>query len=147
MALVIGAPATLVVRAAKHVNPKATKHHTKTRPKKVRRLGGKSSRWLWIGPKTLNPQKWAEWTRHRACLAGRPPRPRAARPSRPRPSRHSSPFRDSRRPPSTSSLTSNPPPPTSSKQLRPSDRNRKQVEYPEIKAEEIPPVMTVVSAK
>ena len=33
------------------------------------------------------------------------------------------------------------------KQLRPSDRNRKQVEYPEIKAEEIPPAMTIVSPK
>ena len=36
MAFTVGAPVRLVVRAAKHVNPKATKHHTKTRPKKVR---------------------------------------------------------------------------------------------------------------
>jgi len=32
-------------------------------------------------------------------------------------------------------------------QHRPSDRNRKKVEYPEIKAEEVPPLMTVVSEK
>ena len=37
MAVMIGAPVRLVVRAATHVNPKATKGHTKTRPKKVRR--------------------------------------------------------------------------------------------------------------
>ena len=37
MAFSIGAPVRLVVRAATHVNPKATKGHTKTRPKKVRR--------------------------------------------------------------------------------------------------------------
>jgi hypothetical protein len=37
MAFCIGAPASLVIQAAKHVNPKATKHHTKTRPKKVRK--------------------------------------------------------------------------------------------------------------
>ena len=36
MSFCVGAPSTLVVRAATHVNPKATKHHTKTRPKKVR---------------------------------------------------------------------------------------------------------------
>lgn len=36
MAFCVGAPSTLVVRAATHVNPKATKHHTKTRPIKVR---------------------------------------------------------------------------------------------------------------
>ena len=36
MAFSIGAPVRLVVRAATHVNPKATKHHTKSRPKKVR---------------------------------------------------------------------------------------------------------------
>ena len=28
MAFTVGAPVRLVVRAAKHVNPKATKHHT-----------------------------------------------------------------------------------------------------------------------
>ena len=33
MAFSIGAPVRLVVRAATHVNPKATKHHTKSRPK------------------------------------------------------------------------------------------------------------------
>ena len=45
----IGAPATLaarprtlVIRAAKHVQPKATKHHTKSRPKKVRFGWGRS---------------------------------------------------------------------------------------------------------
>jgi 50S ribosomal protein 6 len=38
MAVMIGAPVRLVVRAATHVNPKATKGHTKTRPKKVRLL-------------------------------------------------------------------------------------------------------------
>ncbi|ACO67287.1 predicted protein [Micromonas commoda] len=63
MAFTVGAPVRLVVRAAKHVNPKATKHHTKTRPKK-----------------------------------------------------HT-----------------------------PSDRNRKKVEYPALKPEEIPPLMTVIS--
>jgi|TARA_B100001142_G_scaffold13269_1_gene12537 hypothetical protein len=34
--LVIGAPARLVVRAAVHPKHKATKGHTKNRPKKVR---------------------------------------------------------------------------------------------------------------
>ena len=32
-------------------------------------------------------------------------------------------------------------------QHRPSDRIRKKVEYPEIKAEEVPPLMTIVSEK
>lgn len=32
-------------------------------------------------------------------------------------------------------------------QHRASDRNRKKVEYPEIKAEEVPPLMTIVSEK
>ena len=62
MAFSIGAPVRLVVRAATHVNPKATKHHTKSRPKKH----------------------------------------------------------------------------------RPSDRNRKKVEYPPLKPEEVPPLMTVL---
>ena len=40
-----------------------------------------------------------------------------------------------------------PPLPRSSSQIRASDRNRKKVEYPEIKEEEKPPVMTVMSEK
>jgi 50S ribosomal protein 6 len=35
----------------------------------------------------------------------------------------------------------------SRRQHRASDRNRKKVEYPEIKAEEVPPLMTIVSEK
>ena len=57
MALVIGAPATLVVRAAKHVNPKATKHHTKTRPKKVRRLARKIPSMALDRPQNPEPSK------------------------------------------------------------------------------------------
>lgn len=57
MALVIGAPATLVVRAAKHVNPKATKHHTKTRPKKVRRLARKTPSMALDRPQNPEPSK------------------------------------------------------------------------------------------
>jgi len=36
MAITIGAPMTLTVRAARHVRKKATKGHTDTRPKKHR---------------------------------------------------------------------------------------------------------------
>ena len=53
MAFVIGAPASLTVRAATHVNPKATKHHTKTRPKKVRAAHRAPQD---RPPKTLNPE-------------------------------------------------------------------------------------------
>ena len=58
MAVMIGAPVRLVVRAAKHVNPKATKGHTKTRPIKVRLPADRP-------PKPWNPEN----------MEGRRPKP------------------------------------------------------------------------
>lgn len=51
--MTIGAPVKLVVRAAKHVMPKATKGHTKTRPIKVRASLMRKDR----PPTTLNPEQ------------------------------------------------------------------------------------------
>ena len=59
MAFSIGAPVRLVVRAATHVNPKATKHHTKSRPKKVRAeypATSSLSHWDSIQRAPLNPE-------------------------------------------------------------------------------------------
>ena len=59
MAFSIGAPVRLVVRAATHVNPKATKHHTKSRPKKVRAeypATSSLSHWDSIQRAALNPE-------------------------------------------------------------------------------------------
>ena len=142
MAFVIGAPASLTVRAATHVNPKATKHHTKTRPKKVRAAHRAPQD---RPPKTLNPETRGPG---RGRARASPARARAASTSPPASAhllaRTPTPRRLARR------LTSpHPPPPLprSSSQLRVSDRNRKKVEYPEIKEEEKPPVMTVMSEK
>ena len=79
MAFVIGAPASLTVRAATHVNPKATKHHTKTRPKKVRAAHRAPQD---RPPKTLNPETRGPG---RGRARASPARARAASTSPPRP--------------------------------------------------------------
>lgn len=170
--MTIGAPVKLVVRAAKHVMPKATKGHTKTRPIKVRASLMRKDR----PPTTLNPEQRRRPAGTGLCAmrfsgelcerriptgpghggdAGRVVQvpentPRSGRvlpvPSRTRPSPNpllACPISwPKTKPPilTKPTLTQNP-------QHRPSDKIRKKVVYPEIKAEEVPPLMTMVSEK
>lgn len=157
MAFTVGAPVRLVVRAAKHVNPKATKHHTKTRPKKVRPRSTVAHAQPILSKWALNPEtRGAE----RGKRAGSPVTSgsRAFRPSIARPRRGdvirvaSRRFRPRPGPtvpektPRIKSLTFSAPfHHAQNSQHTPSDRNRKKVEYPALKPEEIPPLMTVIS--